>query len=203
MGSSLNVNQGTDADTVDFVQALDAKGFKINEDIASMYKSLEAEFKTEVNMWGNIIEYYHITAPATDGVFSSKEPSQEKLDSVDSQWKSSMDDYNVMLVTIARSATENGTYLPGVDGVDSSQNLNQTDPLGLSDDERDLINAAVEAKKENGGKVIVMLNNANAMEIDEIKNNEGVDAILEIGLPGGYGFYGIADILSGDRKSVV
>ena len=48
MGSSLNVNQGTDADTVDFVQALDAKGFKINEDIASMYKSLEAEFKTEV-----------------------------------------------------------------------------------------------------------------------------------------------------------
>ena len=72
MGSSLNVNQGTDADTVDFVQALNAKGFKINENIASMYKSLEAEFKTEVNMWGNIIEYYHITAPATDGVFSSR-----------------------------------------------------------------------------------------------------------------------------------
>lgn len=200
MGSSLNVNQGTDADTVDFVQALNAKGFKINENIASMYKSLEAEFKTEVNMWGNIIEYYHITAPATDGVFSSREPSQEKLNSVDSQWKSSMDDYNVMLVTIARSATENGTYIPGVEGVDPSQNLNQTDPLGLSDDERDLINTAVEEKKENGGKVIVMLNNANAMEIDEIKNNEGVDAILEIGLPGGYGFYGVADILSGEAN---
>ena len=102
-----------------------------------------------------------------------------------------------MLVTIARSSTENGTYLPGVEGVDASQNLNQTDPLGLSDDERDLINAAVEAKNANGGKVIVMLNNANAMEIDEIKNNEGVDAILEVGLPGGYGFYGVADILSG------
>ncbi len=26
-----------------------------------------------------------------------------------------------------------------------------------------------------------MLNNANAMEIDEIKNNDGVDAIMEIG----------------------
>ena len=200
MGSSLNENKGTDADTVDFVEALDAKGFKINEDLHDLYKSLESEFKTEVNMWGNIMEYYHITAPATDGVFASKEPSQEKMDSVDDKWKDSMDDYNVMLVTIGRSSTENGTYLPGVDGVDASQNLNQTDPLGLSDDERDLINAAVEAKENNGGKVIVMLNNANAMEIDEIKNNDGVDAIMESGFPGGYGFYGVADILSGEAN---
>ena len=200
MGSSLNENKGTDADTVDFVEALDAKGFKINENLQKLYKSLEADFKTEVNMWGNIMEYYHITAPATDGVFASKEPSQEKMDSVDDKWKDSMDDYNVMLVTIGRSSTENGTYLPGVDGVDASQDLNQTDPLGLSDDERDLINAAVEAKKNNGGKVIVMLNNANAMEIDEIKNNDGVDAIMEIGFPGGYGFYGVADILSGEAN---
>ena len=200
MGSSLNENKGTDADTVDFVEALDAKGFKINEDLHDLYKSLESDFKTEVNMWGNIMEYYHITAPATDGVFASKEPSQEKMDSVDDKWKDSMDNYNVMLVTIGRSSTENGTYLPGVDGVDASQNLNQTDPLGLSDDERDLINAAVEAKENNGGKVIVMLNNANAMEIDEIKNNDGVDAIMEIGFPGGYGFYGVADILSGEAN---
>ena len=102
--------------------------------------------------------------------------------------------------TIGRSSTENGTYLPGVDGVDASQDLNQTDPLGLSDDERDLINAAVAEKENNGGKVIVMLNNANAMEIDEIKNNDGVDAILEVGFPGGYGFYGVADILSGEAN---
>ena len=200
MGSSLNENKGTDADTVDFVEALNAKGFGINEDLQKLYKSLESEFKTEVNMWGNIMEYYHITAPATDGVFASKEPSQEKMDSVDDKWKDSMDDYNVMLVTIGRSSTENGTYLPGVDGVDASQNLNQTDPLGLSDDERDLINAAVAEKENNGGKVIVMLNNANAMEIDEIKNNDGVDAIMEIGFPGGYGFYGVADILSGEAN---
>lgn len=200
MGSSLNENKGTDADTVDFVEALNAKGFGINEDLQKLYKSLEADFKTEVNMWGNIMEYYHITAPATDGVFASKEPSQEKMDSVDDKWKDSMDDYNVMLVTIGRSSTENGTYLPGVDGVDASQDLNQTDPLGLSDDERDLINAAVEAKENNGGKVIVMLNNANAMEIDEIKNNDGVDAIMEIGFPGDYGFYGVADILSGEAN---
>lgn len=206
MGSSLTVNgsmdgnAGTDADTVDFVQALAAKGFSINGNLQELYKSLESNFKTEIDMWGNIIEYYHITAPATDGVFSSKEPSQEVMDSTDASWKDSMDDYNVMLVTIARSSTENGTYLPGEAGVDPSQNLNQTDPLGLSDDERDLIDAAVAAKEANGGKVIVLLNNANAMEIDEIKNNDGVDAIMEIGLPGGYGFYGVADVLSGEAN---
>ncbi len=39
------------------------------------------------------------------------------------------------------------------------------------------------------------------MEIEEIKNNQGVDAILEIGMPpGGFGFYGIADVLSGEES---
>ena len=70
--------------------------------------------------------------------------------------------------------------------------------MGLSDDERDLINAAVTAKASNGGKVIVLLNNASAMEVQEIQDNDGVDAILQVGLPGGYGFYGVADILSGE-----
>ncbi len=32
------------------------------------------------------------------------------------------------------------------------------------------------------------------------KNNDGVDAIMEIGFPGGYGFYGVADILSGEAN---
>lgn len=34
------------------------------------------------------------------------------------------------------------------------------------------------------------------MEVQEIEDNVGVDAILQVGLPGGYGFYGVADILS-------
>ena len=43
----------------------------------------------------------------------------------------------------------------------------------------------------------MLLNNASAMEVQEIQDNDGVDAILQVGLPGGYGFYGVADILSG------
>ena len=198
MGSSLSENTGTDADTVDIVQAFKAKGFGLNQTVADMYKALQPTFKSEVQSWGGTIEYNHITAPSTTGVFSSKEPSQAALDGQNAAWKDSMNDNNVMIVTIARSASENGTYMPGTAGVDPTQNLNQTDPLGLSDDERDLIQAAVDAKASNGGKVIVLLNNASAMEVQEIQDNAGVDAILQVGLPGGYGFYGVADILSGD-----
>lgn len=198
MGSSLVENTGTDADTVDMVGAFKAKGFGLNQTVADMYEALQPTFKSEVQSWGGTIEYNHITAPSTTGVFSSKEPSQAALDGQNAAWKDSMNDNNVMIVTIARAASENGSYNPGTAGVDPTQNLNQTDPLGLSDDERDLIQAAVDAKASNGGKVIVLLNNASAMEVQEIQDNDGVDAILQVGLPGGYGFYGVADILSGD-----
>lgn len=198
MGSSLVENTGTDADTVDMVGAFKAKGFGLNQTVANMYEALQPTFKSEVQSWGGTIEYNHITAPSTTGVFSSKEPSQAALDGQNAAWKDSMNDNNVMIVTIARAASENGSYNPGTAGVDPTQNLNQTDPLGLSDDERDLINVAVTAKAANGGKVIVLLNNASAMEVQEIEDNVGVDAILQVGLPGGYGFYGVADILSGD-----
>ena len=197
MGSSLVENTGTDADTVDMVGAFKAKGFGLNQTVADMYEALQPTFKSEVQSWGGTIEYNHITAPSTTGVFSSKEPSQAALDGQNAAWKDSMNDNNVMIVTIARAASENGSYNPGTAGVDPTQSLNQTDPLGLSDDERDLINAAVTAKAANGGKVIVLLNNASAMEVQEIEDNVGVDAILQVGLPGGYGFYGVADILSG------
>ena len=197
MGSSLVENTGTDGDTVDMVGAFKAKGFGLNQTVADMYEALQPTFKSEVQSWGGTIEYNHITAPSTTGVFSSKEPSQAALDGQNATWKDSMNDNNVMIVTIARSASENGTYQPGTAGVDPTQNLNQTDPLGLSDAERALINAAVTAKAANGGKVIVLLNNASAMEVQEIEDNVGVDAILQVGLPGGYGFYGVADILSG------
>lgn len=197
MGSSLVVNTGTDADTVDMVGAFKAKGFGLNQTVADMYEALKPTYKSEVQSWGGTVEYNHITAPSTTGVFSSKEPSQAALDGQNATWKDSMNDNNVMIVTIARSASENGSYNPGTAGVDPTQNLNQTDPLGLSDDERDLINAAVTAKAANGGKVIVLLNNVSAMEVQEIEDNVGVDAILQVGLPGGYGFYGVADILSG------
>ncbi len=93
------------------------------------------------------------------GYFTSLEPSKELLDSTDADWKESMKDYNVMIVTLARSGGENRNYMPGTAGVGSlTQKLNQTDPLGLSDTEREILLTlrCLKAKKQNSGKVIVM-----------------------------------------------
>lgn len=197
MGSSLTSFEGTDADPVDMVTAFTEKGFKINTTLQDMYKSMESSFVTEVqNPWGTD-QFTRITSPAIGGTFSSKEPSQDTLNQANADWKSTLNDNNVMIVTIARGSGENRTYLPGEGGVDPEQNLNQADALGLSDDERALIDTAVQAKKSNGGKVIVLVNSAQQMEIGEIADNAGVDAIMQIGLPGAYGFYGVADLLSG------
>ena len=201
MGSSLTENKGTDADTVNLVEAFTAKGYEFNPVVKAMYDGLRDDIKSEAVMpWGQVIPYFRAVAPSTTGVFTSMEPSQDKLSSTEPNWKSELDKYNVMIVTIARAAGENANYTPGEAGISSDQNLNQKDPLGLSDSERDVINTAIAAKKLSKGKVIILLNNSSAMEIEELKNNTDIDAILEIGLPGGYGFYGVADILSGDAN---
>ena len=106
MGSSLAVNEGTDADTIDFVGALAAKGYTINPTLQQMYTSatMQESFKSEIQSWGGTQTYYRIVAPTTTGYFTSKEPSQAAMNAADSGWKDSMNDYNVMIVTIARSA---------------------------------------------------------------------------------------------------
>ncbi|MBQ4427796.1 MAG: glycoside hydrolase family 3 C-terminal domain-containing protein [Oscillospiraceae bacterium] len=199
MGSSLTENVGTDADTVDFVAALKAKGYTYNPTLETIYETLRPTYETEVASWFGSSFYPNITAPANSAgsFFTSKEPSPAALDGADGSWRGTLNDYNVMIVTIARAGSENANYTPGEAGVDPSQSLNQTDPLGLSDDERALIQAAIDAKSANGGKVIVLLNNASALEIQELKDNDGIDAMLQIGLPGGYGFYGVCDVLDG------
>ena len=200
MGSSVSDNKGTDADTVDMVKAFTSKGFKINSTLENVYDSLKSEFTTEVATWGGKATFTRAVAPTTTGYFTSLEPSTTSMDGVNATWRDSMKEDNVMIVTIARAAGENHNYMPGKAGVDPSQKLNQTDPLGLSDTERAIIKEAVDAKKANNGKVIVLLNNASAMEIEELAKNDGIDAMLQIGLPGAYGFYGVADVLNGEAN---
>lgn len=197
-GSILSENKGTDADTADLAEAFAAKGFSINPTVRTMYEELKEDFKSEVILPWGMTTYYRTTAPSTTGYFTSLESSTARLDEVSDTWRESIQDYPVMIVTIARAAGENSNYMPGEAGVNPEQKLNQTDPLGLSDTERAVIQAAIESKQTYQGKVIVLLNNASAMEIDELKQANGIDAILQIGLPGGYGFYGVADVLKGD-----
>ena len=66
--------------------------------------------------------------------------------------------------------------------------------LSLHQEERDVIQLA---KASGFKKIIVLLNTATTMEIDELESL-GVDACLWIGYPGYTGFEGVAKVLAGE-----
>ncbi|MCH5162809.1 MAG: glycoside hydrolase family 3 C-terminal domain-containing protein [Clostridiales bacterium] len=123
---------------------------------------------------------------SSGGPFSINEPGISKSDCGDTNTYK-----DAAFVMIGRSSGEGREYMPGQPGIE--KNDGSKSALGLSDDERNLITVA----DQISDKVIVLLNSAVAMEIDELKNDDRVDAILWIGLPGEYGMNGVARIISG------
>ena len=111
-------------------------------------------------------------------------------------------------VVIGRASGEGREYLPGQQGIEN-KNDGSKSALGLSNDERNLIRIANQIAP---GKVIVLINSAVAMEIEDLKNDDllnerlgitdknervSVNAVLWIGLPGSYGMNGVARVISG------
>ncbi len=121
------------------------------------------------------------------GPFESGEPSISINDC-----KNTAEYNDAAFVFIGRSSGEGREYFPGAAGL-HGDNKGHKDALGLSNAERNLVNVASQVSD----KVIVLINSAVAMEIDELKHDSRVDAILWIGLPGSYGMNGVARVISG------
>ena len=68
--------------------------------------------------------------------------------------------------------------------------------LELTDEEEAVLAKAKELRGEDG-KIIVIINANNVMELGELQDDPMVDAILYVGGPGKAGFYAISDVLSG------
>ncbi|MFV0451980.1 MAG: glycoside hydrolase family 3 C-terminal domain-containing protein [Propioniciclava sp.] len=97
---------------------------------------------------------------------------------------------------------------PGGEGGDLSQNMldipnpENVDPrakegqhqLELDQDEKDLIKLA----KDNFDTVVVVINASTTLELGDIQNDAGVDAILLAGSPGATGFNALGSILAGE-----
>ncbi len=119
------------------------------------------------------------------GPYAVNEPTIQKSDCGNYQEYS-----DACIVVIGRCSGEGRDYLPGPTGVkDDSQSCS----IGLSKEELALIDVA----SEISDNVVVLVNSAIAMEIDELKKDERVRSILWIGLPGAYGLNGVARVLSG------
>ena len=192
IGSSVSVAADAGQVQYDLVTSLKEKGFNLNQDMLSFYQqddmtasygrkgghSLTPSFG---KMYDNPSGYCIGEAPAsvyTDDVLSSA-------------------DGTAAIVVLSRDNSEAADYNPGMKSVANGKKTENVDsyerPLALSDNEK----AVIELAKQHSTKVIVLLNSDNPIEIEDLKNDDAIGAIVWCGAPGANGFLGVADVLSG------
>ncbi len=165
---------------IDLKTALEAQGFEVNETVWNGLLAGTAARGELRQGWGGM----------TVAVTGSAAGSEENKAFYE-QYADSFADYSdAAIVVFAREGAE-GTDLNMQDKDDEGGSTDPISSLALHKNERDLLELA----RANFGKVIVLLNSPNQMEVHEIK--EYADAILFIGFPGHQGFTGVAEILRG------
>lgn len=182
MGGLVSAKQ-----SVPLADALAASGLTANPTMVEFYQSMAEPYPVGRAGNGNSVD-------APNGATVNEIPLQEYGAAQQSSYANYKD---AAIIVLGRDATEGGDYYPGAAGLAEPAEFSQSatgNILSLSDNERKLIQYV---KLQGFEKVIVLLNTANALEIEELKTDEGIDSILWIGLPGCYGTYGIANILNG------
>ena len=176
-GTQFGGNMGSVAPAelcVSIKDALEERGFTVNEEVAEAYTSYLADTEHQTD-----IQFSETYSP------NESNPEDIGLDSMKDSFG------NVAIVTVGRPSSESKYYLPGEEGkADPEEYDEDKDVLGLSRDEL----ATLQYARDNFDKVIVMINAAQ-MDLPELE--EYADSILWVGLPGAYGFEGIARLLDG------
>lgn len=95
------------------------------------------------------------------------------------------------IVVIGRASAEGADYKPGTEGV--ADGVGSRNALALSTNEKDAIALA----KSCSDRVIVLLNTVPQMEIQELKDDDDIDAIMWIGVPSTYGTEAVANLILG------
>lgn len=172
--------------------ALTSRGFRLNPVMKQVYYLLGNVSDNSGNpyMPGTLSTTFSVS---NDNVYKLKigEPPLEEYAKLVENYADSFSGFgDAAIVVVGRPSSESGDFFPGEDGMEDEGAANI---LGLTANER----AVIELAKENFEKVIVLVNSSSAMEIEELKQDEEVDAVLWIGQPGNYGFNGVADILNG------
>ena len=179
-GGSVNAESPT-AQQVGIDEAFEENGFSVNPELVSFYSSMTSSYSKG-------------SASGTYGGASVNEVPQNEYSALSGDY-TGYDD--AAIVILGRDSGEGLDYYPGEDGLLNPDEFTQSatgNIFSLSDDERDLI-AYVE--EQGFDRIIVLLNTTSTMEIQELKEDEGVDAIMWVGNPGPYGITSIAQIING------
>ncbi|GIO37735.1 beta-glucosidase [Paenibacillus antibioticophila] len=178
--------------TVEIFDAFKERGFELNPSMLAAYETYFSDKEWTTPRYGSGLnpEYAEITA-----YNDPSELSLEELRSLSADFDKDYASYNdAAIVVVGRHGGENGDgYYPGEAGLADGVSTVTGNILSLSSEEMEIINEA----KANFEKVIVLVNSVNQMEIANLKDDPEIDAIVWIGFPGAYGFYGVADVLNG------
>ncbi len=190
IGSSTSVNAEDGQPSYGIEEAMEAKGFTLNQDFIDFYSSdaMQAYMRRGFGQPG------HGLTPAFTATYENQ--SEYPVGEIPAEMYTddllSTADGTTAIVVISRDSSEAADYYP--DETNTTEGDSYERPLALSDYER----ATIELAKQHSTKVIVMLNADNQMEIEELKNDSEIDSIVWVGAPGVYGFLGVADVLSGE-----
>lgn len=192
IGSSTGYDPTTGQVAYGIEEAMKAKGFNLNEDMMALYAS-DAAMAYARRGFG---QTGHGLMPAFGMIYENPAmyPVGEIPSSLYTDELLAGADGTAAVVVISRDSSEAADYNPNM--VNATEGDTYDRPLALSQYERDMIALA----KAHSTKVIVLLNADNPVEIEELKQDEEIDAILWVGAPGLNGFLGVADVLSGDSN---
>ncbi len=153
--------------------ALEGAGFKVNPTLKNFYKNDNSEIGKEQTVFnGSVKESFSLYNDVAFVVLSREGGEGSDASRVTTETVDSGDTHKALL-------TDDGkTYKHS---------------LMLTDSEIELIGQV----KEQFKKVVILTNTSNPMEIDSLKHDEDIDAIIHIGRPGVGGLDGLADILTG------
>lgn len=187
IGSSTGYDKESGQKCYNLEDALAEKDFQINSEMMNFYAGEKAMAYARGNGHGLNPSFgmsYENSSLYNVGEIPASLYTDDILKSADD---------TAAVIVLSRDNSEAADYHPDMKNATEGDTFER--PLALSDYERDMIELA---KEHNNGKVIVLINADNPMEIEELKQDSDIDSILWVGAPGMYGFLGVADILSGD-----
>ena len=159
--------------------ALADAGFKVNPTLKAFYDSDNSSIGAEVTSFPGMVNSSLGVYNDVAFVVISREGGEGSDASTLSSEKATEED------------VANHKDLPY--GYENGEKVTYKHSLMLTESERTLIKNV----KGNFGKVVILLNTSNAMEVSELQNDAEIDAIINIGRPGVGGLAGLTDILTG------
>lgn len=178
--------------TVEIFDAFAEQGFELNPSMLATYRAYFADKEwTKPRFGGGILPEYAAITSYTDPC----ELTLDELQALNPDFNRDYAEYSdAAIVVVGRPGGEGGNgYYPGEEGLAEGVSTVTGNILSLSNEEM----AIIEEAKSNFDTVIVLINAVNQMEIANLEEDPEIDAILWIGFPGAYGFYGVADVLNG------